>query len=279
MFNPQEAIARAAAEGPNMNEAQKGGGGSYTPPAEGLVRLRFIGYIELGKHEEEFKGEKKVREKVELVFELSGPKHPPSESGEPLRMSITETLSLNEKANFYKLFKRMNHEGTATHMAQLLGQAFLGTIVHKKVGEGDNQRTYANLKDDGGYTIRAPYVDDPETGDRRLIAVDEAKTPIKCFLWNYASKDMWDSIFIDGMYDEVKNDKGEVTRPARSKNRWQDRIKLATNYAGSPMQEILFAGGEPDIPASEAPERSEENKQASADAKAGAAADPLNEIA
>ena len=28
----------------------KAGGGNYTPPPKGLARLRFIGYIELGKH-------------------------------------------------------------------------------------------------------------------------------------------------------------------------------------------------------------------------------------
>lgn len=279
MFNPQEAIARAAAEGPNMNEAQKGGGGNYVPPAEGLVRLRFVAYVELGKHEEEFKGEKKIKDKVQLGFEASGPRHPPSEDGTPIRFTIIENYSLNEKAHFYKLFKRMNHEGTATHMAQLLGQDYLANVVHKTVGEGDSKRTYANLRDDAGYTIRAPYVDDPESGERRRVTVDEAKTPIKCFLWNYASKEMWDSIFIDGMYDEVKDDDGKVIRPAKSKNVLQERIKTAINWQGSPMQEILFAGGDVATPEAAKPERTEENMQASADAKAGAAADPLDEIA
>lgn len=278
MFNPQEAVARAAAEGPNMNEAQKGGGGTYTPPAAGLVRLRFVGYIELGKHEEEFKGEKKVKEKVQLIFEASGPKHPPGEGDIPIRFTVTENYSLNEKAHFFKLFKRMNHEGKATHIAQLLGSAYLADVIHKTTGEGDSKRTYANLRDEAGYTIRAPYVDDPETGERRLIQVDEPKTAIKCFLWNYASKEMWDSIFIDGQYDEVKDESGKVIREARSKNVFQNRIKLAKNWEGSPMQEILFAGAV-DTPEADKPVRTEENVQASADAKAGASADPLNEIA
>ncbi len=72
----QAAIA-AAAQQTNMNEAQKGGGGSYEPPAAGLARLRLVGYIETGKeHDERYS---KTKDKVRLIFELSGPKHKPKE--------------------------------------------------------------------------------------------------------------------------------------------------------------------------------------------------------
>ena len=273
-------IDKAAAEGPNMNEAQAGG--NYSPPSAGLVRLRDVGYNELGRHMEEFKGEKKLREKVMLIFEASGPKHPPLENGEPIRFTITEShgksLSepLNEKANLYKLFKRMNYGGTATHMAQLLGQDFLGTVIHTTKGEGDQKRTFASLKDDGGYTIRPPFVDDPETGESKRIVVDPPKGSLRCFLWNYADKEMWDSIFIDGQYEERKNDKGEVTQAARSKNRWQEIIKKADNFIGSPMADVLLAGGAADLPEPEAPARTEANVNAAADAAAGVVAeDPL----
>jgi hypothetical protein len=50
------------------------------------------------------------------------------------------------------------------------------------------------------------------------------------------------------------------------------------NFKESPMAEILFAGGEPDLPEAETPERSDENVQASADQKAGASADPLEAL-
>lgn len=73
----QAAIAAAAAQ-TDMTKAQKGGeGGGYTPPAEGLCRLRFVGYIECGKHHDEKYN--KTRERVKLIFELSGPKHAPKE--------------------------------------------------------------------------------------------------------------------------------------------------------------------------------------------------------
>lgn len=269
-----QAAINEAAEQTNMNEAQKGGGDGPRLPDAGLTRLRFISYIELGTHEDEWQGQKKRKKLVKLQFELSGPKHPPLELEDgrkiPLVITITENISLNEKANFYKLFKRMNHTGQFTHMAQMLGSEFLGTVVHVSKGEGADKKTYANLRDDGGYTIRPPYVEDPETGESRKIEVQPPLTPLRCFLFANATKDMWDSIFIDGTWDPKKNDKGEVISEGRSKNIYQEQIKAALDFAGSPISDILF--GELDLPNAEKPERTEEGK-------AGAAADPLEGVA
>lgn len=276
MESIQGAIAEAA-EQTNMNEAQKGGGDGPRTPDAGLTRLRFISYIELGTHEDEWQGQKKKKKLVKLQFELSGPKHPVLELEDgrkiPFVITITENVSLNEKANFYKLFKRMNHTGQFTHMAQMLGHEFLGTVVHVVKGEGADKRTYANLRDDGGYTIRPPYVEDPETGESRKIEVQQNLTPLKCFLFEYATKDMWDSIFIDGRWDDKKNDKGEVISEGRSKNVYQDQIKAALDFSSSPIADILFSNvGELDLPDAEKPGRTEEGK-------AGAQADPLEGVA
>ena len=49
----------------------KAGGGSYTPPPKGLARLRFIGYIELGKHVKKVQGKPdKNEDQAWLIFEL-----------------------------------------------------------------------------------------------------------------------------------------------------------------------------------------------------------------
>lgn len=256
--NPFANAIQEAASQTDMNEAQKGGG-DFVPPAEGLVRLRFVGYIELGKHDKEYKGKISQKEYVNLLFEASGPKHPPYEDGTPIMFSARMVKSQSEKAGFFKLFRRMNPTGTAKHIAELLGNAYIATVVHNTTGEGDQKRTYANLTDkEGVWTIREPFIDniDAETGEatRVMIKIDEPKTPIRCFLWDYATKDMWDSIFIDGMYDELKDDNGKVIREAKSKNRFQNQIKAAHNWVGSPMQEMLFAGGEADVPDAEKPE-------------------------
>lgn len=281
----QNAISEAA-EQTDMNEAQAGGGGERRVPDAGLTRLRFISYIETGTHHDE--KYKKDKKEVTLQFELSGPKHPPLELEDgrkiPFVITINESISLNEKANFFRLFKRMNHTGQFKHMAQMLGHEFLGTVVITTKGEGAEKRTYANLRDDAGYTIRPPYVEDPETGDSRKIEVQPALTPIKCFLWDYCDKDQWDSIFIDGRWDDRKDDKGNVIEEGRSKNFYQNKIKAAKNFAGSPIANLLFAETGDDTPPfaadAEKPARSEENVEASKDAKAGAApADPLEAVA
>ena len=269
-INPFASAIQEAAEQTNMNEAQTGGG-DYVPPAAGLVRLRFVGYIELGKHDKEYQGKTSQKEFVQLMFEGSGPKHPPREDGTPVMFSLRMVKSQSDKAGFFKLFRRMNPSGSAKHMAELLGNAYIGTVVHNEVEKDGKKTVYANLKDtDGVWTIREPFIDnvDPESGEatRMQINVAEPTTPIRCFLWQYATKEMWDSLFIDGQWDAQTDANGKVTREAKSKNIYQNAIRSAHDWQGSPMQEMLLAGGEADIPDAEKP---------GAASAGDAAADPL----
>lgn len=234
-YDISKAVAAAKNKGKDMTQASSGGGDSYELPAEGFVRLRFVGYFEIGKHESTWQGQKKVKDTVELVFELSGPKHQPrvSEDGNtkyPARVTKRMTMSLSEKANFFQLFTAMNWEGKATTMAELLGDAFVGKIVHNKKKREGKDVTYVNLED-----IRKPFATNPETGDEYKLEVDAPLTELKLFLWDFADAEMWDALFIEGTYEERKNDKGEVTSPARSKNVLQEKIKRALNWKGSPV--------------------------------------------
>lgn len=257
------ALANRAAEVKDQTVAQTGGG-DYVPPAAGSCKLRLVSYVELGKHEEEFKGVKKTREKVQLTFEVSGKNHPPIDIDgvkKPILITVEETLSLNEKARFYKLFTRMNYAGKARHMSQLIGEAFLGKIVHRTYKRRDGTEGVAVElydKEAGSYTITPPRtpVRDEEgmevVGQFNPVTVDAPMTPLSLFLWDFADLEQWASIFIDGSYPERKNDKGEVTAPAKSKNRVQNKIKLAKNFNGSPIHQQLLANGTPiDIPDAE----------------------------
>lgn len=285
MFNVMEAVAAAAEVGPDMSQAAAGGG-DFEIPAAGVVRLRLITYVELGKHEDEFKGIKKTPEKVLLQFELSGPRHPPREvegGGKvPQILSLTMNKHLNEKAGFFKMFARLNYTKDAKHFAQLLGRDFLGTIVHKEVGEGADKKTYANLRNEDGYTIRPPFIDmmNEETGDieSKRVTVDAPLSAIKCFIWDapVSLKEMWDSLFVDGTWPDKVDDKGVVTKAGSSKNWLQNQIRSALNFKSSALAELLGAGGEPDLGDEGAtkPERSGD-PLADAEAKTGAAADPL----
>ncbi|MBU9376312.1 hypothetical protein KTE28_18460 [Burkholderia multivorans] len=237
-FDYAAAIAAAAATSEDMNQAKTGG--EYTPPAEGACLLRFVGYLELGKKETTFKGETKIEDSVHLVFELHGKNYPLNENGEPQRITVRLHKSLNEKARFYKLFRIMNYEGKARIFAQLLGGAYRGRVIHKKSTSNGKERVFVDLYDkDSGWTIAPPIVEDAETGETRKVNVPPAITPIKVFLWDHPSKEMWDSIYIDGEYPERKNEKGEVIAQARSKNQFQLAIKAAKNFKGSPIEALL----------------------------------------
>lgn len=253
-------LANAAIEhAPDMSVASAGGGGGdYVPPAEGLARARLVGYIEYGVHETSGgAGKPKVnREKVKLVFELSGPLHEPKVLDDgtklPHRVSIDINASknygpLNEKAGLYKAFKRMNWDGTAKHMSQLLGKAFLLTIKHdKKTGTDGKVRTYVSIRDDSGILIQAPRFVNPLDNSITEVPVDPPISQLRLFLWNAAPEHqikMWESIFIDGEYPERKNEKGEVTANAKSKNVLQLEVRSALNFTNSPIFQLLQTKG------------------------------------
>lgn len=254
----QAAIEEAAAKGPDMTKAQTGGGGNYTPPAAGVCLATLVGYIEIGKHRTEFKDKRtgkvqvKENEHVQLIFELAGGKNQPrinEETGEkiPHRVTITETLSLNEKANFFKLFRKLNHDGVAKHASQLLGKHWLVTVFHRVSGEGESARTFANLKNEDGYSFRPAVriVGDELAGDAQQepIAAPEVISAKRLFLWDFPSKAMWDSLYIDGEYPARVDEKtGKETSPAKSKNVIQQKISAALNFVGSPMHELLTEG-------------------------------------
>lgn len=251
--NLDSIIDKAVAEGADQTVAKSGGGDNT--PAAGPCNLRLVAYVELGKHEKEFQGKKSLKEQVTLTFELSGKNHPPVETDSgtyPHRISVTETLSLHEKARFFKLFQLLNYKGTAKHAAQLLGAAFRGRVIHREYTARDgSKRIAADIYDKklGAYTITPPRVevtdeDGQPTGEYREVKVAPALSDLRCFIWNHADKEQWDSLFIDGEYEERKNDKGEVTSPARSKNQFQLKIRAAVNYKGSPIQQLLANGGE-----------------------------------
>lgn len=237
----------------DQNIATKGGG-SYTLPEKGMVRLRMVGYYELGTKDDSFEGKPKITDEVHVVFELSGPKHAPKVLDDgtkiPQRVTVKLHKSTNEKAGYYKLFKAMNYAGKAKIMAQLLGQPFLGTIYHKP-WKSDPSKFNVELKDpvSGAFSVRAPIVEDAETGESKTVDVAPPITPLGVFLWKNPSTAMWASIYRPGQYDEVKNDDGTIKFPARSKNVMQERIKAAKNFAGSPIAQLLEAGGDLDVEA------------------------------
>lgn len=232
-------LSKVTTQGKDQSVA--GGGGDFAPPEKGTTGARLVGYFETGKHEEEWEKVKKTVDKVELVFELIGKKHPPREvNGEniPVRMTVILTLSQFQNSGFFKLFSKLREDGDK-HFVQLLGRAFMVDVEHKEKEIGGKKRVYANINKG---TIRKPFItlpSDPNDPESELVEkpypVGAALTELKAFVWDFADAAMWDSIFIPGEYPERKDEKtGEVTAPAKSKNVLQQKIASALNFKGLP---------------------------------------------
>ena len=160
---------KAAADATGVNQAETKTGGDFERIIypEGPVRLRFVSYVEMGKHSKEWQGVTKTPNVVRLGFEVSGPKHMPVVGADsvprPLVVYLEETLSQDPKANFTKLFSLLNHARAAEHAIYLLGEAYVGKLVHRRfkrkedpVDPKDWTGMDYRLRDAGGYTIRAP---------------------------------------------------------------------------------------------------------------------------
>jgi hypothetical protein len=236
--------AKAAANGADQTKSVAGGG-DYAPPAAGPGFARFVGYVEIGKQKGTMKGLPTLKEKVLLIFELVGKRHAVAEGEQPHRVTVEETYSLNEKANFFKLFQRMNYRQDAQHIVQLLGEGYKVEVVHDKwKGKDGKDRTTAQLRNATGYTIVPPRKEDEDSETGWVdVTVPPAQSALRCFLWNEADTQQWGSLFIEGQYPERKDDKGVVTAPAKSKNVLQARIQHAVNFQGSPIHTLLAANG------------------------------------
>lgn len=268
----------------DANEAKAGGGG-YTPPPEGTANLRFVGYIELGTHFKKGNPARKIADKNQqmawLIFELSGKGYEPKELEDgtkiPHRITVKLNKSLNEKAAYYKLFKRMNYEQKAKSFIQLLGGAYRARVNHFKLPaeEGKEPVVIANFRDgDGNLTIGAPRVEvyNEETGETttKTVPVAPAISEQRCLVWNAKPEHlgrMWASIAIPE--DDTPPEDG---KERKSRNVYQNMVKAALDFEGSPIHQYLqSAGVDLGIPAPETGKTDEPKPAASND-------DPLNGV-
>lgn len=217
------------------NPTSGGGGGDYVPPAEGPTRTRLVGYIETGIHTTTSTHGEKTKPRVQLIFELSGPKHEPKvlEDGTKIAQKITvkEIKGTHVKNGYIKLFNQLNYNGTAKSYLDLLleGGGWRATVSHYKFKKGDKEVVIAQLKNNGAYTFASPEFEDPETGDLRKVAIPPALSDLRLFRWDKPTLAQWDSIFVKG-----------------DRNPWQTLIRQAENFEGSPIQQLLIEAGRND---------------------------------
>ena len=221
-------------------------------PEAGKTLARFIGYVEAGMREGTFKGQPNGKKSLRayLFFELLGAKHIIEDDehgtyvkdGKKYRTTLFRLqtdIKLNERANFRKLFMKMrNGREDITHTSQLLSEPYIITITHNSKGEGEQKKTYANMRNaDGEWGIAPPLHEDAVSGEVVAIPVPEPTRPYQLLLWDHPTKEQWDSIFIDGTTTR-KNDKGEEVEVSRN---WlqNEIVSKALDYEGSAVHDLL----------------------------------------
>lgn len=235
-----EAVAE---QGFDMNEAVVGGGGGRLLP-EGYAFGRFVEYIEYGQQPQEFGGKaKEPALEFSIGFALWGEVPDPANPAQTLKYhnddgtpyiirTYNKSMSRNEKAGAFLLFKSMNWRGTAKGFAQMIGEAFLIKIKHCPKSKADPK--IVSRIDEKAFL---PPLDPVTRQPYNIPAAPDAA--YRMFLWGKPTKAGWDSLFVEGQY-EAKDGK-----PAASKNRIQETILKALDFQGSPLQQLL--GGAPNL--------------------------------
>lgn len=232
----------------DMTAVKTGGGGRGLLP-KGTALVRLCSYIEFGSHIQTFAGQAKPAAPIfKLGFMIVGgvglkedgtPEKYVLEEGKfPMISTFDTTMSLHEKAKAVKYFNALNRVGNkATHFVQKIQEQCLYAlpIGHKIATGGRNAGKTVQDIDFAALQVAL----DQETGLPRT-APELKEEHIQVFLWNQPSEAMWNSIYIEGEWDEVKDEKtGEVKYPKRSKNFLQEKCLAAVDFEGSALQVLL----------------------------------------
>lgn len=220
----QAQAAQAAAVGPDMNEAQKGGGGSKLLPNNVYAFGRIVEYIDLGSQPQEYQGKAKdPADEFRIGIALWGDGIT-NEDGTPyILRPYSIAISRFEKSNTYKMFKALNYTGDPNikHFAQFVGQAFLFKLEHhtNKQGRVSSIINWAATLPPYDAVTKQPY--------QIPAAPDDA---YRLFLWDFPTIEAWNALHIEGTNDDGK-----------SKNFIQETILGALNFEGSPLHQLLVS--------------------------------------
>lgn len=226
-----QANAAAAESDIDMNEAVSGGGSARLLP-EGNALAVLVGVVQLGKQPQEYQGKAKdPMDEVQLTFALvgglgrNGEKYV-NEDGTPYILNVFPlAMQRNEKARAFRAFQKMNWRKTAKDFPQLIGQAFFLPITQKERSATD--KTMVSRPDLTG--ILPPI--NPMDGQPFPVPQVDMKH-FKMFLWERPTLEMWDSLYVEGSFDD-----------GNTKNIQQATIAAALNFQGSPIQTLLLQHG------------------------------------
>ncbi|AXY82010.1 hypothetical protein [Pectobacterium phage Nobby_B3] len=201
----------------DMTEESTGGGGALMP--EGFAMARCVTYIELGMQPQEFGGKAKApAPEVILGFKLFG--GPDNCYDGRFLSTFPIALGNNTKSNAKITFDRLNWQGNMKHFAQALGKGFLVPVTVHTNETTKKQSNRMNLKG------ILPPIDPVSKGAYPIPEV--AAEDIKYFFFDKPTKETWDSLFVEGSFDD-----------GGSKNKHQEKILTALNYPGSALEQLL----------------------------------------
>lgn len=215
----------------DMTEESTGGGGSLMP--EGFAMARCVTYIELGMQPQEFGGKTKApAPEVILGFKLFG--GPDNCYDGRFLSTFPIALGNNTKSNAKITFDRLNWQGNMKHFAQALGKGFLVPVTVHTNETTKKQSNRMNLKG------ILPPIDPVSKGAYPIPEV--AAEDIKYFFFDKPTKETWDSLFVEGSFDD-----------GGSKNKHQEKILTALNYPGSALEQLLSGVVLPELGAEAVP--------------------------
>lgn len=240
----------------DMTEIKVGGGDKRGLLPTGVAFVRLASYIEFGNHAQEFQGKKKdpaLEFRLGFVIVGGGGVNQEGKDEDYVQGDHAPTIHTFDtaqtqyaKSRAVAYFNAVNTEPKGTHFIQKLGALYtvqIGVEKNKKTGKDQNVVNFANLQPAIDPITRKPY---------QMPELKEDQVSV--FLWDKPAnvtaeqyKAMWDSIHIAGEWEAQKDDKGNITKPARSKNFLQEKCLRALNFAGSALEQLLSEGGA-DIP-------------------------------
>lgn len=258
----------------NMTETHERASRSRGLLPTGTAFVRFCTYIEFGLQPQEFKGQKKTpQQTMRLGFKVVGgvgvneqgdEENFVAEDGFLPTIATPFDIQRNQivGSKSVAIFNALNvAPKTATHFTQKLGQLYMLPIGVTTKGDKKYQEyDFTQLQPAIDPTYRRPIKEYADK-DGNLVPIPELKPEdIQLFLWNKPSgismehyQAMWDSIHIEGTWDEKKDANGKVTAPARSKNFLQEKCLGALDFNGSSLQLLLGGVEYPSLTAEDTP--------------------------
>lgn len=194
---------------------------------EGYGLGRIVGYTDLGKQPQEYKGVKKDPiEEFRLVIAFTSKNYTNSDGTPYMYYSFPIKLTNNDQSRCQQYFRALNNPKNEDikHFAQFLGRGYAFKVIHQTSAKGKVYH-YVDLS--------RTLTEDPVSGQSYDDLIPQLDDDFySCFLWNNPDLEEWNKLFIEG-----ENEDGS------SRNFIQNRILNSLNFNGSKLEQLIKSVG------------------------------------